>query len=48
MEKRCTRQSVPTVERNVKFRSNQTEADQSIVENVTPSEDRPEDIELPS
>jgi hypothetical protein len=44
MEKRCIRLFAPTVERNVKFRSNQMEADQSTVENVTLSEDRHEDI----
>jgi hypothetical protein len=44
MEKKCTRLSAPTVGRNVKFRSNRMEADQSTVENVTPSEDPHEDI----
>jgi hypothetical protein len=46
MEKRCTRLFAPNVERNVKFRSNQTEADQSTAKNVTLSEDRREDIKL--
>ncbi len=48
MEKRCTRLSAPTVERNVKFRSNQTEAGLSTVENVTPNEDHHDDIESAS
>jgi hypothetical protein len=46
MEKKCTRQFALTVERNAKFPSNQTEADQYTAENVTLSEDHREDIRL--
>jgi hypothetical protein len=46
MEKKCTRQFAPTVERNAKCRSNQTEADQCTAENVILSEDPREDIRL--
>jgi len=48
MEKRCTRQSVPTVERNAKFPSNPTEADRSTAENVILNEDPKGDIKLTS
>ena len=47
-EKRCTRQSVLIVERNVKFRSNLTEVGQYTAENVMPSEDLREDFRLGS
>jgi hypothetical protein len=43
---KCTRQSVLTVERNVKFPSNQTRADQYTAENAMPSEDPREDFKL--
>jgi hypothetical protein len=48
MEKKCTRQPAPTAERNVKFPSSQTEADQCTAENVTLNEDPREDIKLTS
>ena len=40
---RCTRQLAPTVEKNVKFLSNQTEQGQCIAENATLNVDHPED-----
>jgi hypothetical protein len=40
---KCTRQSVLIVERNAKFPSNQTEADQYTAENATLNEDPRED-----
>jgi hypothetical protein len=43
---RCTKQSVLSAERNVKFRSNQTEADQYTVENAMLNEDPREDFKL--
>ena len=46
MEKNCIRQSVATVERNVKFPSNLMEADRYTAENVILNEDRREDIKL--
>jgi hypothetical protein len=46
MEKRCIRQSVPTVERNVKFPSNQMEADRYTAENAIQNEDPREDIKF--
>jgi hypothetical protein len=42
------RQPVPTVERNVKFPSNQMAAGQYIAENATANEDHHEDIKLTS
>jgi len=48
MEKRCIRQSVLIVERNVKFLSNLTEADQFTAENVILKEDLKGDIKLTS
>jgi len=48
MAKRYTRQLAPTAERNVKFPSSQTEADQFIVESATANEDHHEDIKLTS
>ena len=48
MEKRCTRQHVLTVERNVKFPSSQTQPDQCIAESATANEDHHEDIKLTS
>ena len=42
------RQPVPTVDRNVKFPSKQTEADQCTAENATANEDHHEDIKLTS
>jgi len=48
MKKRCTRQSVLIVVRNVKFPSNQTEADQYTAENAILNEDHQEDIKLTS
>jgi len=45
-EERCTRQSVPTVERNVKFRSSRTEADLCTAENVILNVDHHEDTRL--
>jgi len=44
--KKCIRQFVLTVERNAKFPSNLTEADQYTAENVIPNEDRQEDTKL--
>jgi len=46
MRKRHTRQSVLIAERNAKFPSNLTEADQCTAENVMPSEDLREGIKL--
>ncbi len=46
MKKKCTRQSVPTVERNAKFPSNPTEADRYTAENAILNEDLREDIRL--
>ena len=43
IEERRIRQSVPTVERNVKFRSSRTEADLCTAESVTLNEDPHED-----
>ena len=43
-QERCTMQSVLNVTKNVKFHSNQTEADLYIVENVTLNEDPREEI----
>jgi hypothetical protein len=50
MEKneKCTRQSVLSVERNAKFRSNQTEADQFTAENAMLNEDPREDFKRTS
>jgi hypothetical protein len=48
MKKRCIRQSVLIVERNVKFPSNLTEADQFTAENVILNEDLKGDIKLTS
>jgi hypothetical protein len=46
-KKRCTRQSALIVERNAKFRSSLTQADQFTVENVGPrKETREEDSKL--
>ncbi len=45
-EKKCTKLSVPTAERNAKFPSSQTEADQYIAVNVILNEDHQEDIKL--
>jgi len=42
---RCIRQFVLSVARNVKFRSNLTEADQYTAENVIPNEEQ-EDIKF--
>ena len=42
------RQPVPTVERNVKFRSSQIQAGQCTAENATANEDHHEDIKLTS
>jgi hypothetical protein len=39
-------QSVLNVDKNVKFHSNLTQADPSIVENVTLNEDRREEIDI--
>ncbi len=39
-------QSAPTVDKNVKSLSNQTEADLYIAENVTRKEDHPEEIDI--
>lgn len=44
--KKCTRQPALTVERNVKFHSNLTAADQCIAENATAKEDHQEDTKL--
>jgi len=46
MRKNRTRQFAPTVERNAKFHSNQTEAGQYTAENVMLNEDHQEDIRL--
>jgi len=40
---RCTRQLVPTAEKNVKFLSNQTEQDQFTAVNATLNADHQED-----
>jgi hypothetical protein len=45
-QERCTMQSVLNVDKNVKFHSNQTEADPSIAENVTLNEDPREEIDI--
>ena len=47
-QEKCIRQFVPSVARNVKFRSNLTEADRYIVENVILNEEIQEDIKLTS
>jgi len=39
-------QSAPTVDKNVKFLSNQTQADQYIAENVIKKEDHQEEIDI--
>jgi hypothetical protein len=44
-QEKCTMQSAPSVERNVKFHSNLTPADQSIAANVTLNEDPREEID---
>ena len=44
--KRCIRQPVLTVEKNVMFLSSQTVAGQFIAENATANEDHHEDIKL--
>ena len=46
--KNRTRQPVPTVERNAKFPSNQTQPDQCTAENATANEDHHEDTKLTS
>ncbi|MEM3458483.1 MAG: hypothetical protein QXN36_02500 [Candidatus Bathyarchaeia archaeon] len=46
MRKRCIRQFVLIAEENVKFPSNQTEADQYTAENAIQNEDPREDIKL--
>ena len=46
IQKRCTRQPAQTVEKNVMFLSNQTEAGQYTAENATQNEDHHEDIKL--
>jgi hypothetical protein len=43
---KCTRQSALIVERNAKFPSNQTEADQYTAENAMLNEDPREDFKL--
>jgi hypothetical protein len=43
---KCTRQSVLSVERNAKFPSNQTEADQFTAENAILNEDPREGFKL--
>jgi hypothetical protein len=45
-QEKCTMQSVPNVDRNVKFLSNLTKADPSIAENVTLNEDPREEIDI--
>jgi len=45
-QERCTMQSVPNVDKNVKFHSNLTKADPSIVENVTLNEDPREEVDI--
>jgi len=45
-EERCIRQSVRTVERNVKFRSSRTEADLCTAKNVMLNEDHHEDTKF--
>jgi hypothetical protein len=44
-QEKCTMQSAPNVDKNVKFHSNQTQADPSIAENVTLNEDHREEID---
>jgi hypothetical protein len=46
MVKRCTRQPVPTAERNAKSPSSQTQQGQFIAENAIANEDHHEDIKL--
>jgi hypothetical protein len=48
IKKRCTKQPALTAERNVKFRSSQTQAGQCIAESVTLNEGLHEDIKLTS
>jgi hypothetical protein len=43
---KCTRQPALTVEKNVKFLSNQTAQGQCIAESATQNEDHQEDIKL--
>ena len=45
-QERCTMLSVLNVDKNVKFHSNLTQADQSIAENVTLKEDPREEIDI--
>jgi hypothetical protein len=45
-QEKCIRQSVLTVERNVKFRSNLTEADPYTAENVMQREVPQEEIDI--
>ena len=44
-QEKCIRQSVPSVAKNVKFRSNLTEADRYTAENATQREDPQEEID---
>jgi len=45
-QKKCTMQSAPNVDKNVKSLSNQIKADQCIAENVMQKEDHPEEIDI--
>jgi hypothetical protein len=45
-KEKCTRQSVLTAEKNVKFLSSQTAQGQFIAASATQNEDRQEDIKL--
>jgi len=45
-KEKCTTQSVPNADRNVKFPSNLTEADLYTVENVIPNEDPREEVDI--
>jgi len=45
-QEKCTMQSVPNVNKNVKSLSNQTEVDQYIAKNAMQKEDHPEEIDI--
>jgi len=45
-QEKCTMQSAPTVDKNVKSLSNQTQANQYIAENVGQKEDHQEEIDI--
>jgi hypothetical protein len=45
-QEKCTMQSVPIVDKNVKSLSNQTQADQYIAETVGQKEDHQEEVDI--